>query len=81
MYVAAFKDQQPYLAMWVGFMGLLKMAVEGWAFQIIFMSPMAHSEKLSSAICSHVLLPAINVAVGVIYVSCPPPPCPPLPWV
>ena len=73
LYVAAFKDQQPYLAMWLGLMGLLKMAVEGWAFQMCFMSPMAQSEKLSSAICSHVLLPAINVLVGVLYVSVPPP--------
>lgn len=76
MYAAAFKDQQPYLAMWVGIMGLLKMAVEALAFQMCFLSPMAQSEKLSSAICSHVLLPALNIAVGVVYVSIPPLPLP-----
>ena len=70
MYAAAFKEQQPYLAMWVGWMGLVKMGVEVWALYTCLSSPMAQSEKLSSAICSHVLLPAVNVVMGVFYVSC-----------
>lgn len=61
--------QQPNLALWVGVIALLKMVSESYAIQMLFTSPILPSEKLSSIICSHVLLPAINVLVGVSYVS------------
>lgn len=62
-------DQQPYLAVWVGFMGVLKVAVESYAMQMFVTHPMPLSEKLSSLICSHFLLPVINFVVGFSYVS------------
>ena len=158
MYVAAFDDQQPYLAMWVGLMAShthrffsmsadrnVRSSLQGPAtlsghvgrvhgppedgcggvglsdsFHVAHgalrkaeqcdlqpcsaachqcscgcyicklppppLAPLSRgfdpSPPLPFVICSHVVLPAINVVVGVLYESCaPPPPAhPPFPW-
>lgn len=74
--------QQPHLALWVGVIALLKVASESYALQMLFTSPIPASDKLSSIICSHVLLPAVNLTMGLLYVSLldhlDPTPIPPL---
>ena len=49
-------------------MGMLMVAAETYGIQMFMTHPMPLSEKLSSLICSHFLLPVINIGVGVSYV-------------
>ncbi|KAL3145667.1 hypothetical protein ABBQ32_003202, partial [Trebouxia sp. C0010 RCD-2024] len=72
LYTAAFMTQQPHLALWVGVIALLKVASESYALQMLFTSPIPASDKLSSIICSHVLLPAVNLTMGLLYVCVQP---------
>ncbi|KAL3151050.1 hypothetical protein ABBQ38_012919 [Trebouxia sp. C0009 RCD-2024] len=72
LYTAAFMTQQPHLALWVGVIALLKVASESYALQMLFTSPIPASDKLSSVICSHVLLPAVNLTMGLLYVCVQP---------
>lgn len=69
MYAQVFMDQHPLLASWVGLVGVASVAAEAYCMYVSYFSPMLPAEKFSSLICSHFILPCLNIFLSICHVS------------
>ncbi len=74
LYALAYVDQQPLLGSWVWLVGVGSSAAEMYCLYAAYYSPMLLTDKFSSLICSHFILPFLNIFLSACYVRSPPPP-------
>ena len=74
LYAVAYIDQQPLLGSWVWLVGVGSSAAELYCVYAAYHSPMLLTDKISSLICSHFILPFFNIFLSVCYVRSPLPP-------
>lgn len=80
LYMALFFRRHPVAVLYCGVVGVLRTLSEGHAIYQLFTHPdMTAAEAFSSAICSHLMTPAINAALALLQVcnttAKPPPFC------
>ena len=67
--MALFFRRHPVAVLYCGVIGVLRTLSEGHAIYQLFTHPdMTAAEAFSSAICSHLMTPAINAALAVLQV-------------
>jgi len=70
LYMALFFKRHPVAVLYCGVIGVLRTLSEGHAIYQLFTHPdMTAAEAFSSAICSHLMTPAINAALAILQVS------------
>ncbi|DBA84503.1 TPA: hypothetical protein ACH3X1_006121 [Trebouxia sp. C0004] len=67
LYALAYIDQQPLLGSWVWLVGLGSSAAEMYCLHAAYYSPMILTEKFGSLICSHFILPFLNIFLSACY--------------
>ncbi|CAL5222071.1 g4373 [Coccomyxa viridis] len=73
LYMALFFRRHPVAVLYCGVVGVLRTLSEGHAMYQLFTHPdMTAAEAFSSAICSHLMTPAINAALAVLQVGLSP---------
>ena len=69
LYMALFFRRHPLAVLYCGVIGVLRTLSEGHALYQLFTHPdMTAAEAFSSAICSHLMTPAINAALALLQV-------------
>ena len=74
LYALAYIDQQPLLGSWVWLVGVGSSAAELYCLYAAYNSPMLLTDKFSSLICSHFIVPIFNIFLSACYVRSPVPP-------
>ncbi len=71
LYALAYIDQQPLLGSWVCLVGVASTAAELYCLYAAYYSPMLLTDKFSSFIRSHFMLPFFNIFLSACYVRSP----------
>ncbi|KAA6421073.1 MAG: hypothetical protein FRX49_08984 [Trebouxia sp. A1-2] len=67
LYALAYIDQQPLLGSWVWLVGVSSSAAEMYCLYAAYYSPMLLTDKFSSLICSHFIVPFLNICLSACY--------------